>query len=170
LPKGGVVQAIHMAAVQHASSGRLWPLWLFLIFPAIFIGIPLFARLNVGRERRRLIQWATPFLEPGEQIQAVFKVGMVKVFGNSRHLDAHMIAATNRTILVLHVDWGHASPPRRLAMRYPRNIHFGRPTRRRTELIQPSIVLDGHTLIVPKRFFTDVAAADAALDEMNRAA
>lgn len=168
--KGGVVQSIHIMAAQQASSGQLWPLWLLLIFPAIFIGIPLFARVNVGRERLRLVQWATPFLEPGEQIQAVFKVGMVKVFGNSRHLDAHRIAATNRAILVLHVDWGHASPPRRLAMRYARNIYFGRPARRRTELVQSWIVLDGHTLVVPKRFFTDVAAADAALDEMNRVA
>jgi hypothetical protein len=131
----------------------------------------LFARMNVGRERRKLVQWATAFLEPAEQIQAVFKVGVLRVFGSRADLDAHMIAATDRAILVLHVDSGHPTPPERMPMRQPRNARFGQPHRRGRihssalgSPLHPSVVLGTETLVVPKRFFKDVAAADAALD------
>jgi hypothetical protein len=135
-----------------------------LIFPAILIGVPLIARLNVGGERRRIREWAAPFLEPGEQIQAAFKIGLPVVFGTYGHLDPHVIVATDRAILTLHLAWGRATPPRRLTMRLPRNHRFGRPRVRSSYVLQPSVVVDGKTLVVPRRFFTDVAAADAALD------
>ncbi len=151
--------------VHNGSSHTLWLLLVLLLIPAILLGIPAFARINVGPERRRLVRWATPFLEPDEQIHAVFKVGLPVL----RHLDAHMIAATNRAILVLHVDWGRATPPRRLPMRQARNVYFGRPRRQGSYILQPSVILGNQTLVVPKRFFKDVTAADSALDEMNRA-
>jgi hypothetical protein len=140
-------------------------LWLALIFPAILIGIPLFARLNVGRERKQLRAWAAPYLEPGERLQAVFKVALQLGFDMAQHLDPYLVAATDRRILVLHVEWRRVAEPRRLPMQLDREQRFGVPYRRGAIALHPSILLGGETVVVPKRFFPDVAAADAALDD-----
>lgn len=161
------ILASHPAAAdlsQAATASHLGALWLVLIFPAVPLAVSVIARLNVGRERRALHAWAIPFLETGEQFQTAFKVGLPVVFGTYGHLDPHMVVATDRAILVLHVQWRGAAPPRRLPMRLARNQRFGRPHRRAAYPLQPSIILSKKAVVVPRRFFVDVAAADAALD------
>jgi hypothetical protein len=156
---------VHLIAdgTPPGSSG-----WIEVVPYAVTALFMLFGTVNlvllVRGERPKIAQYASEFLEPGEQIQASFKA--FKRRGNGQYL--YGIVATDREIIVLNFAVRHAGPPHRMSMRQPRNVYF--QPRRHSWPWRSAINLGGQRLTVPRRFLKDVRAADEALAEMNRAA
>lgn len=106
--------------------------------------------------RAKLANQAARFLEPGEQLQAVFRAQ--SHFGFWEALRArwplwHLVAITDRAVLVLDLSpW--ALRPTRLRLRDSRYVYFGCSRR---------FVLGDHFFWVTNDFDDEIAAADAAL-------
>ena len=120
--------------------------------------------------RSRLANRAGPYLEPSEQIQAVFPaVSGPSPYSWSRRGSftafssiSHEVVVTERAILVIDLSkW--TGRPVRLRLRRPRDFYFGRLSG-----LWGSFVLDNTKYWVQKRFHRDIAAADAALAEMTQ--
>lgn len=119
--------------------------------------------------RDKLRTRSQPFLDPGEQIQAVW----LGQSGPSPWFAAlsfwitliaghyHVVVATDRAIVVL--DSGKLTPakPKGLRVRGPRNVHLGP-----CHGLWGEINLD-QRYYVHKRFHKDVAVADAALAQAS---
>ena len=109
--------------------------------------------------RTKLARQASPYLEPGEHIQAVFRARSIDDVRAARAANcprSHLVVVTDRAILVLDLSiWTYR--PRRLRLRYPRNVYFG---------WSGSFTLDGKTYGVVGEFKRDMGEADSALVEM----
>jgi hypothetical protein len=144
----------------------LTPVWIWLA-PTIV------ATLTVKKERRHLAKLATPFLLPDEVIQAVFKArgtsGRLYSKYQSvkyRKVDWQMIVVTNLAILILNPVFGFARAPRDMPTRYSRNFFFGP----QSGIIYGKFEFANRTYVVPRRYFPEISAADAALARMARGA
>jgi Protein of unknown function (DUF2510) len=120
--------------------------------------------------RSKLADRARRYLEPGEQLQAIFMAqsGPSPYWGlltpiMSFFSKFHQVVATDRAILVLDASMWTPARPRQLRMRRPRDFYFGRLSG-----LWGSFVLDNRKYWVHRRFHKDVAAADAALTEMTQ--
>jgi len=119
--------------------------------------------------RDKLVQRATPYLEPGEQIQAIFLAQsgpspywiilstLIVIFGAGYHT----VVVTDRAIVILRNGRLTGTFPQSVHLRGPRNVVLGTPTG-----IWGKIHLDTRYW-VHKRFHKDVQAADAALVAMG---
>jgi hypothetical protein len=111
--------------------------------------------------RAKLARQAVPFLEPGEQIHAVFRAQTcfcIREAIAARCPLWHMIAVTDRAVLVLDLSlW--TCRPTRVRLRHGRGVYFG---------WSRSFTLDNQKVWVVRGFDEDVAAADAALVEIMR--
>ena len=106
--------------------------------------------------RAKLARQSSPFLEPGEDIQAVFRARSIDDLRAANCPRWHLVVVTDREILVLDLSiWTYR--PRRLRLRYPRNVYFG---------WSGSFTLDGKTYGVVSEFKRDMGEADSALAEM----
>jgi hypothetical protein len=121
--------------------------------------------------REKLMNGAAPYLEPGEQIQAIFPVRSgpspywailtywIVIFqGGFR-----TVVATDRAILILKNGWWSAASFRGVHLRGARNVWLGTPSG-----LWGKIQLDTRYW-VHKRFHKDVAQVDAALRAMGGA-
>ena len=152
--------------------------------------------------RDRLAERARPYLEPGEQIQAVFRAWsdvwrvwqkLIAYFSYLALMVAlmlflhpwstvisyvfilatpilvllfvrlHDVVVTDRAIVVLDIS-KLKHRPTRLRLRHPRNFYFGQLS----GLTSESFVLDNMKYRVNRKFFKDVATADAALTQMTQ--
>jgi hypothetical protein len=118
--------------------------------------------------RDKLAERATPYLEPGERIQSVFLAQsgpspywailtfwiVILAAGYST------VVVTDRAIVVLRNGRLIGSKAKALRVRLPRNTPMGTPSG-----LWGSITLD-RRYWVHKRFHSDVAAADQALQAM----
>lgn len=151
--------------------------------------------------RDKLAELARPYLESGEQIQAVFVaqsdawrvwLGCLIYLLSWFALDAalmvfarpwasvfstvaplasiliflffrlHVVVVTDRAIVVLdNPKWPHR--PLRLRLRHPRDFYFGQLSG-----LSGSFVLDNTKYRVGRKFYKDVATADAALTQMTQ--
>ena len=109
--------------------------------------------------RTKLARQAGPFLEPHEHIQAVFRARSIDHVRAARTANCprwHLLVVTDRAILVLDLSiWTYR--PKRLRLRYPRNVYFG---------WSGSFALDGRTYGVVREFKPAMGEADTALAEM----
>ncbi len=122
--------------------------------------------------RDKLRERVGPYLEPGEQVQAVWlgqsgpspymvflSYWVILIGGHYK-----VFAATDRAILVL--DAGKLAParPKRLRLRAPRQVKLGPCSG-----LWGQIHIDGTRYWVHKRFHKDIDAADAALAPSSEA-
>jgi hypothetical protein len=120
--------------------------------------------------RDKLAQRAHPYLEPGEQIQAVFlgQTGpspywsLLTAWVVILQAGYRTIVVTDRAIVILRNGRLVGSRAKALHLRGPRNIQLGTPSG-----LWGRVTLDARYW-VHKRFHKDVAAADAALAAMSR--
>ena len=118
--------------------------------------------------RDKLQERMQPFLEPGEQVQQVFQAQTgpspwwmfltnVIIFATKWHV----VAVTDRAIVVARSPWWVATKPKELVARLPRSTQLG-PMK---GLWGGPLHLtpDGKKSWVHKRFHKDVEAADMAL-------
>lgn len=118
--------------------------------------------------RDKLAARMQPLLAPGEQVQQVFLVQSGPspywmfltsfiVFATSYHV----VAVTDRSIVVGRSPWYFSTKPKRVVARFPRELSFGRVS----GLWGGPLYLtpNGKKSWVHKRFHKDVAGADAAL-------
>jgi hypothetical protein len=115
--------------------------------------------------RDKLAQRAVPFLEPGEQVQAIF----VAQSGASPYWSVlstwivlltrgyATVVATDRAVVVLRNGWFTSTRPQGLRARLPR-----RPMDEPSGL-WAKLELDGTRFWVHRRFHKDVRAANAAI-------
>jgi hypothetical protein len=99
--------------------------------------------------RDRLRRSAAPYLDPGEQVQAVFVAKRPSMEYNDR-----AVVATDRRILLLELGM-RVYPARGVVAEVPRGIKLG-PC---SGLMYPMSAFDT-PLSVNRRFFKDVAEAD----------
>jgi hypothetical protein len=115
--------------------------------------------------RHKLTQRAVPFLEPGEQIQAIFiaQSGAAPYWSFLSTWFVLLVrgyvtvVATDRAIVVLRNGWLTSARPRSLQARLPRQ-----------PMAEPSCLwarleLDGTRYWLHRRFYKDVRAANAAI-------
>jgi hypothetical protein len=119
--------------------------------------------------REKLVERAAPYLEPGEQVQAVF-VGQSGPSPYWSLLTAWIVilqagyrtfVVTDRAIVVLRNGRLSGTKAKALHLRGPRNVVLGPATG-----LWGQIQLDTRYW-VHKRFHKDIAAADAALQAMQ---
>ncbi|WP_424384116.1 hypothetical protein [Mycobacterium sp.] len=152
--------------------------------------------------RDKLAEWARPYLESGEQIQAVFGaqsrawrvwhilVGLFSYLALYAALlvfarpwasvfyyvfivamtilfilfsYGHDVVVTDRAIVVLDISKWPYRRTARLRLRHSRDFYFGQLSWRKR-----SFVLDNTKYWVGRRFYKDVATADAALTQMTQ--
>ena len=111
--------------------------------------------------RAKLALQAASFLEPGEQLQAVFRAR--SCFGIREAIAArcplwHLIIVTNRAILVLDLSLLTCRPTR-VRSRHSRYVYFGCSRR---------FTFGNQNYWVSSDFDKEIAAADAALVDMMR--
>jgi hypothetical protein len=121
--------------------------------------------------REKLAQRAAPYLEPGEQIQAIF----VAQSGPSPYWSLlstwivifaagyRTIVVTDRAYVILRNGRLSGTKPKDILSRHDREVRLGHPSG-----LWGSITLD-RRYWVHKRFHKDVLAADDALDAMQAA-
>ena len=115
--------------------------------------------------REKIVEKAAPFLEPGEQVQAVigaqtasqflFLLGALPFILSNRY---RCVLATDRRILVLDSGRRSAAAPKAVTRVLPRATRIGPPSGA-IWFVTGSL---GETLRIHKRFFKDIEAADAA--------
>ena len=115
--------------------------------------------------RDKIVDKSAPFLDPGEQVQAVIAaqtasqylmlVGMLPFLLSNRY---RCVLATDRRILVLDSGRMSAAAPRAVVRALPRSTRIG-PFSGALWYVNGNL---GETLRIHKRFQKDVEAADAA--------
>jgi hypothetical protein len=120
--------------------------------------------------RDKLAARAAPYLEPGEQLQAIFMVRSgpspylqiltywIAIFGGTMY---GTVAVTDRAMVIIRNGAFLGTRPKRLHLRGPRNALLGTPTG-----LWGKVQLD-QRYWVHKRFHRDVVAADNALRAMG---
>jgi ligand-binding sensor domain-containing protein len=114
--------------------------------------------------RDKIVQNVQPYLEPGEQVQAVFAAQtfsqywaalswLIVLFKNAYRC----VAVTDRRIAVFNTGRWKMTEPKELLRNLPRNTQLGPAT----GLWYKTDVL-GERLYIHKRFHKDIEAADAA--------
>lgn len=106
--------------------------------------------------RAKLAGQAAPFLEHDEQLQAAFRAQSSFNIREARLTRCpmwHLIAVTNRAILILDLSMLTCRPTR-VRLRCDRNVYFGRSRR---------FFFGNQTYWVSRDFDDQIAAADAAL-------
>jgi hypothetical protein len=118
----------------------------------------------LSRRAQRLADQASRFLEPGEEVRYAFRVNVGKnPYGFTWALvvlryEWAVVAVTDRAVLVFDTTAGNARI-RSLVARLPRATPLG-PTK---GLLFSRRDLAGLRLWIPRRWYRDVAAADAAI-------
>lgn len=122
--------------------------------------------------REKLHERAQPYLEPGEQIQAVamgqtgpspwfaLLTYLVVLFGGAKF---YIFVFTDRSIIVLRAGMWTPAKPKELVGRLPREVWVGDVSG-----LWAKTNLAGETTHVHKRFHKDLKAADQALIDSGR--
>ena len=157
-------------AVFRAGSYR-WRVWVWAILVSVYPTVALVVVLVVfvhpwsAELQQHLLQILFGSANVVHVLRAVFSpvsVVVVATLVSLLYVRVHDIVVTDRAIVVLDISkWTHR--PTRLRVRHPRDFHFGQLSWRKQ-----SFVLDNTKYWVGRKFYKDVATADAVLTQITQ--